>query len=354
MAAGRSNHPVPAAKTSCGAFAESAEYVKDPIDRAKSLNSLIDLTATLHRESLGVLFTVINWASYFRRLGYSDLSVLGDFVIVNNPAYFTTMNNLLEQENVTQTWKRYLRYNLLSSTAPYLGKKYQSAYSDFFGKTLAGQVQPAERWTDVYSFVEAHIQDAIARSFAERAFSAEDKATATEAKVAYPYTWETYSEIKGVSSKKLTPRTAESLSLPLHTKASWKSARNPTLPAGTCHLPLLMRTMTPNVNGIVISAAMMTPPNYFPASYGRKEDLLGFNYGSMAAGTVGHEFTHGFDNDGRLYDGYGQLDDWWTAQDAANFNERADGLVNQFSSYEILGMHIDGSATTIGENIVDL
>ncbi|KAI8821770.1 uncharacterized protein EV422DRAFT_505867 [Fimicolochytrium jonesii] len=352
---------------------------RDDVEQTYNVLTVANLTATAPN---------VDWKTYFRTLGFSSTKQVGEFVIVNNPAYFTTVSDLLAQKNTTEVFKQYIRFNFLSANAPFLPKKFATAQFEFFGKTLGGQEQQGERWKEVKSFVEANLPDTIARPFVEAAFSAQDKATAEEivetvraafkdhistrdwlsaetkqkafeklgmvnAKIAYPETWNTYAEVKGVSATKPYAANRRIILAARTKKAISEVGKKPDTNRWDMSPTEVNAYYDPLVNCIVVTAAMMTPPNYYPSAYGRKEDLLGFNYGSMAAGTVGHEFTHGFDNDGRLYDGTGQLDDWWTPADAAAFANRTEGLISQFNGYEVLGLHIDGSAT-VGENIADL
>ncbi|KAJ3005275.1 hypothetical protein HKX48_000770 [Thoreauomyces humboldtii] len=355
-----------------------------------TLDQRDDISLTYNQVSISNLTTLapgFNWPCYFRELGYKDLSVLGKFVIVNNPSYFTAFSKLIAQKTQLETFKAYYKFNLISSSAPFLSSKFATANFDFVSKTLNGAETPSPHWEDVFSFIENNIPDTVAQPYAAKKFSPEDKATvlgmiesirtafgqhiqdrdwlsaATKEKaqaklklvnfhIGYPDKWDQYADMKAVSDAKPFATNRRIILAAQNRRNLVTVGQKPN--SGQWDMPptQVNAYYSAEVNSLYIAMGLLSPPNYYPASYGGIE-LMGFNFGSMAAGTGGHELSHGFDDNGRMYDGYGSLDNWWTDADAANFQTHAQKLIDQFSSYKVLGLSISGSAT-LGENIADL
>jgi putative endopeptidase len=310
----------------------------------------------------------------------ADMSLNPDFVIVGQPEFFTTLNQLLKDTPVP-ILKDYLRVQLVSDYARYLDKTWVDEDFSFNGKVLAGQKEQRPRWkrvldsqgramgmvqgkmfvreyfspqakqryTDLVEAIRAAYRDRIDRldwmSEATKA-KAREKLARIKSKVGYPDQWKDYSALV-VCTNSYCENMMNAARWHFHDRIS-KFGK----PVDRKEWQMTPQTYNayyePANNEIVLPAAIFTVPGM------RDEELDdGFVYGYAAAGTIGHEITHGFDDEGRQFDPSGNLKDWWTAEDAARFQKRADVLAEQFSAYEPLpGLHINGRAD-LGENLAD-
>jgi putative endopeptidase len=286
----------------------------------------------------------------------------------------------LYAETPIETLKAWEAFHIASSSAPYLSKPFADARFEFFGRTLTGQELQRPRWKRGVSAVNGALGDAVGELYVARYFPPESKAkmealianlktalghrienlewmspaTKKEAlrklanydvQVGYPKKWRDYSGLE-IRADDLYGNVERSEAF------EWAYQRD------RLHKPVdkdewLMTPQTvnaynnPDFNEVVFPAAILQPPFFNP-----KADPA-VNYGAIGA-VIGHEMTHGFDDQGRKYDANGRLSDWWTADDAKNFDARADRLG---ASYEKIGIlpdaHINGKLT-MGENIADL
>jgi len=308
------------------------------------------------------------------------MSLHPDFVIVGQPEFFTALNRLLGKTPVP-VLKDYLRIQLVSGDAPYLGKSWVDEDFSFSGRVLSGQKEQRPRWKRVLDaqgsamgmvlgkiFVQEYfppkakqrytdLVEAVRTAYRERIdrldwMSDATKARAKEklakitAKVGYPDQWKDYSALV-VSTNSYCEN--------MMNAARWKF--NDMISKYGKPVDRKEWIMTPQTydayyrpenNEIVLPAAIFTVPGM------RDEDLDdAVVYGYAAASTIGHEITHGFDDEGRQFDPAGNLKDWWTAEDASRFQKRAEVMVAQFNAYEPLpGLHINGRAC-LGENLAD-
>jgi len=318
---------------------------------------------------------LIAWPEYL-----GTLSLHPEFVVVGQPEYFTALNRLLKQTPVP-VLKDYLRVQLLSAYAEYLGHAWDDEDFSFAGKVLGGQQQERPRWKRVLDSQEHAMGMILGRMFVQDYFPARTKqrytglvtailtayreridrldwmseATKTrareklaklKAKVGYPDHWKDYSTmVVGRNSYGENMKNA----------ARWHFNDMITKfgqPVDRTEWDMSPQTYNAYYddanNEIVLPAAIFTIP-------GQRDDELddALVYGYAAASTIGHEITHGFDDEGRRFDAAGNLNDWWTAKDAARFKKRAAVLVAQFQAYEPLpGLHINGQAC-LGENLAD-
>ena len=303
-----------------------------------------------------------------------------EFVIVGQPEFFTALNRLLKRTPVP-VLKDYLRLHLVSAYAEYLGKTWDDEEFSFEGKVMSGQQEERPRWKRVLDsqehamgmvlgkiFVQDYFPErtkqrytnlvsAILSTYRERINRldwmseatkerAREKLSKVKAKVGYPEHWKDYSTlVVGTNSYCENMMNA----------ARWHF--NDMISKFGKPVDRTEWDMTPQTynayydpanNEIVLPAAIFTVP-------GMRDDQLddALVYGYAAASTIGHEITHGFDDEGRKFDAAGNLQDWWTAKDAARFNQRTALLVAQFNGYEPLpDLHINGQAS-LGENLAD-
>jgi len=317
----------------------------------------------------------IDWGA--RLAGYG---LRPSYVIVGQPQYLAAVDTLLRQTPVP-VLQDYLRLRLVSHYASYLSRAFDSEHFHFYNQVMYGQAEPRPRWKRVLDtegdamgrvlgriFVKEYfpeaakkryegLVEAIRASYRDRInhldwmsdstkAKAEQKLAAITPKVGYPDKWKDYSALMiGRESYAANMMSAE----------RW--AFNDMISRFGKPVDRTEWDMTPQTynayysasnNEIVLPAAIFAIP-------GVKDEQVddAVAYGYAAAGTIGHEITHGFDDEGRQFDAAGNLKDWWTADDAAKFAARAEVLRKQFDAYEPLpGMHINGKAG-LGENIAD-
>jgi len=301
-------------------------------------------------------------------------------VIVGQPEYLSAVNALVASTPVP-VLRDYLALRLVSDYAPYLSKAYVDEAFAFEGKVLNGQKEIRPRWKRVLDaqgeamgmvvgrmFVQAYFPEqakkryvalvhAMQAAYAARIdrldwmspatkAMAQKKLAAMTAKVGYPDKWKDYSAL--VIGR-------ESYAQNMMNAARWRfddMLKKFGKPVDRTEWDMTPQTYNayynPSNNEIVLPAAQFAVP-------GLADSMLddGLVYGYAAASTIGHEMTHGFDDEGRQFDAQGNLKDWWTPSDAAKFQARAKVIVQQFDAYEPLpGMHINGQAS-LGENLAD-
>ena len=304
-----------------------------------------------------------------------------DSVIVGQPEFLQELNALVTSENI-QTLKDYLSFHLVNDFAPYLSKAFVDANFDFFGRTLRGAQAMRPRWKRVLDVEENAIGEALGQLFAKEYFNekamkryedmvenvriaykkriekldwmtdstkqkAISKLSKITKKVGYPDKWKDFSSLKiekdGYAANMM------------RTHEWWNAYSLNKLgkPVDRTEWDMTPQTYNayynPSNNEIVLPAGIFTVPGY------RDEELDdALVYGYAAASTIGHEITHGFDDEGRQYDENGNLKNWWTKTDEEQFKKRADVLVKQFDQYiPVDTIHINGRAT-LGENLADL
>ena len=351
------------------ALAKASRKLEDLRDPEKNYNKMTPGTLT------GKHTPLIEWD---QRL--AAMTLHPDSVIVGQPEFFTALNRLLAKTPVP-VLKDYLRLQLVSGYAPYLNKDWVDENFAFKGRVLAGQKEQRPRWKRVLDaqgeamgmvlgklFVQqyfppaakaryAGLVEAIRTAYGERIdrldwMSDATKAKAREklakitAKVGYPDQWKDYSALV-ISTNSYAENMLNASRWQFHDMIS-KFGK----PVDRKEWQMTPQTYNayyePANNEIVLPAAIFSVPGRQDAEL---DDAL--VYGYAAASTIGHEITHGFDDEGRQFDAAGNLKDWWTAEDAARFQKRADVMVAQFNAYEPLpSLHINGRAS-LGENLAD-
>ncbi|HEX6037959.1 M13 family metallopeptidase [Longimicrobium sp.] len=315
------------------------------------------------------------WATYLSNAGLNGV----DSVIVRQPEYLNAVDALLAATPV-ETVKTYLTSRLLDGAAAYLGRDFRDARFAFRSRILSGQEQERPRWQLGVGAVEGALGEAVGELYVARTFSPESKArmqqlvanllvayrqaidelewmspaTKAEAqaklasftvKIGYPDEWKDYS---GLEIR------ADDLLGNMRRSTAWEYADmigRLGKPVDRTEWGMTPQTVNayynPVNNEIVFPAAILQPP-FFDLS---ADDAV--NYGAIGS-VIGHEISHGFDDQGRKSDGQGNLRDWWTAQDATAFEQRATMLANQYSAFEpIPGARVNGRLT-LGENIGDV
>jgi endothelin-converting enzyme/putative endopeptidase len=324
---------------------------------------------------LKALTPEFDWDVYLQTAGLSRLNTFN----VTEPEFFKELDRQWRSLGLADI-KTYLRWHVAHATAPFLSSAFVNEDFDFFGRTLYGAPELRPRWKRCVTLVDAQLGEALGREFVSRAFSpglkrkalhmtkqieqameddliglewmsaatrqkALEKLHAIVNKIGYPDKWRDYGPVEvrrddfvgNVARANLfeSRRRLAKIGKPLD-RGEW-SMTPPTVNA----------YYNPQMNDINFAAGVLQPPLYDP----KMDDAP--NYGNTG-GTIGHELTHGFDDEGRQFDAQGNLKDWWTEKDAREFNDRAQCIVDQYAQYTIVDDIKINSKLTEGEDIADL
>jgi putative endopeptidase len=325
---------------------------------------------------LAAIAPSVNWALYAKATGYNKV----DSVIIGQPEFYTALSNEIKNTPIA-TWKNYLKVKLISSFASYLDTKTFDERFEY-AKSLSGVTEPQVRWKRVLNAEEAAMGEALGQLFVKEYFSEAAKKRYTDIveniRAAYKERIKNLTWMSDSTKQKAYEKLAK-ISKKVGYPDKWKDFSNMKIDNGPWVLNMIRanewwsnyevnklgkpvdRTeweMTPQTynayynpsnNEIVLPAGIFSVPGY------KDEDLDdALVYGYAAASTIGHEITHGFDDQGRQYDATGNLKDWWSKKDGEEFSARAKMIIKQFNEFTPVDtMHVNGEATQ-GENIADL
>ena len=326
-------------------------------------------------EQLVALSPSFQWKTYLTKVGLPSLEALN----VETPEFFKTLTIELRDEPLA-SWKAYLRWHLINANAPFLSSEFVNADFDFYGKTLQGAQELEPRWKRCVGYTDNDLGEALGQAYVERTFSPDAKRRAQ--KMVMEIEEAMGRDIESLSW--MTPATKEHALEKLHTVANkigypdkWRDytaltiVRNDEM-GNVLHArefefqrqlakigkpvdrgewlmtpPTVNAYYDPQMNDINFPAGVLQPPLFDPNSDAAP------NFGDTGA-TIGHELTHGFDDEGRQFDAHGNLRDWWTPEDAKAFEQRASCISDQYSQYVILDdIKINGKLT-LGEDVADL
>lgn len=337
-----------------------------------------DPNATYNKMTLAQLDALspgFSYAPYFAAVGAPDPGPL----IVGQPKFFAAVGGLLKTVPLAD-WKTYLRWHLISSTAPYLSENFVAENFAFRGTTLSGVTVNQPRWKRVLRETDGELGEGLGQLYVAQAFPPAAKARALllvqnvkaalrtrlqsldwigedtrrqalvkldkmRIKIGYPDHFRDYSKLQVNSPSYVVNvlaanqfdfnRDLAKLGHPVD-RSEWGMTP-----------PTVNAYYSPSGNEIVFPAGILQPPFFDP----KADDAS--NYGGIGA-VIGHEMTHGFDDQGRQFDGNGNLKDWWTAADKKRFQQRADGVAAQFDQFVAVDdAHVNGHLT-LGEDIADL
>ena len=326
-------------------------------------------------------YDAIDWPTYYKTLGIGDF----DTIIVTTPSSLANANSLLKTASLDDI-RYYLAAKYINSAASYLSDDFQNASFEFFGKTMAGQKEMKPRWKRAMSVPNGTLSEAVGEIYVAKYFPEEDKARMLElvknlqtalgqhidaldwmsdetkaraqeklaaftVKIGYPDKWKDYSTLEIDPSKSYWENIVNA--------SAWYTADNiaelgQPVDKAEWHMPpqMVNAYYNPTTNEICFPAAILQPPFFNPAA----DDAV--NYGAIGV-VIGHEMTHGFDDQGRNFDKDGNMNNWWTEADAEAFKAKTDILVKQFDAIEVLpatgdqpAIHANG-ALSLGENIAD-
>ncbi len=316
-----------------------------------------------------------DWVAYYHDLQYPAIAILN----VDSPGFVKEFNRLLASEPI-DTWKTYLRFHVADTASPYLSSQFVQENFEFYRKYLRGATEMQPRWKRCVQWIDYDLSEALGQVYVAKVFSPELKASTLDMvrgiedamgqriraldwmspetkqqaltklagirnKIGYPDKWRDYSSLTIVrddfagnvarAHQFETRRDINKIGKPVD-HGEWDISA-PTVDA----------YYNPQMNDINFPAGVLQPPLYDP-----KMDAAP-NYGNTG-GTIGHELTHGFDDEGSQFDAHGNLKDWWTKEDRVKFDARTQCVDDQYSSYiAVDDVHINGKLT-LGENVADL
>ena len=328
----------------------------------------------MNKQELAKLSPSFRWSQYFTDSGapeFQDLNVAW-------PDFFKAVDSAIGAFSLDE-WKTYLRWHLLHSEAVLLPTPFVEANFDFYGKTLTGAKELRPRWKRCVDFTDNQLGEALGRKFVERTFGAEgkertlkmvdaiEKALAQDIqnltwmtpttkqqaqvklkaitnKIGYPDKWRDYSSVQirrddavgnGIRADQFEfQRQLDKIGKPVD-RLEWGMTP-----------PTVNAYYDPLMNNINFPAGILQPPFYDNGA----DDAV--NFGGIGM-VIGHELTHGFDDEGRQFDAQGNLRDWWTPDDSRAFQERAACVADEYANFSpVSGVHLNGKLT-LGENTAD-
>jgi putative endopeptidase len=337
-----------------------------------------DAVKTYNKVALADLpkqFPGFDWAAWTSELGIAA----APSVVISQPSYVKALAATVAELPVDR-WKPYLKATLLNGFAPYLSKPFVDVEFGFYNTTLRGVPTIEERWKRAVNTINGNLGEMLGKLYIERHFrpeakarmdelvanlreafkdgidglewmspetkkQAQDKLAKFRPKVGYPNKWRDYSRVQILADDLVGNVTRAFIA---ESEYRLGKVGKPIDPEQWDMTPQTVNAYYhPVRNEIVFPAAILQPPFFDLAA----EDAV--NYGAIGA-VIGHEMGHGFDDQGRKYDGNGALRDWWTPQDAEEYTARAKMLIDQYNEFEPLpGLKVNG-ALTLGENIGDL
>jgi len=326
-------------------------------------------------QQLAALSPSFRWNQYFAKVGLGPVQSLN----VATPEFFKIMEAEVKSEDLAN-WKTYLRWHLVHANAPYLSSPFVNANFDFYSKTLRGVEQIQPRWKRCVNYVDNDLGEALGQAYVEKYFSPEAKQSALKMvreiegameqdmkslswmsdatrqraleklhtmvnKIAYPDKWRDYSKLEIIGGDEAGnvvrarnfefQRDLHKIGKPVD-RGEWGMTP-----------PTVNAYYDPQKNDINFPAGVLQPPLFDANSDAAP------NYGNTG-GTIGHELTHGFDDEGRQFDAQGNLRDWWTPEDEKAFLQRTGCISDQYAQYTIVDDIKINSKLTLGEDVADL
>ena len=325
-------------------------------------------------QQLNQLTSLINW-----NISLKEMQLLSvDSVIVSNPSFLKEVNQLLTNKNI-DSWKAYLKWNIIKSAAPYLSSAFVNTEFEF-NSIISGQKAQTPRWQRMSSLIDRTLSDFIGELYVEKYFkpeakqrmlelvknlqtafaeriskldwmSAETKAKALEKlaaitnKIAYPDKWKTYDGL--TIDKNNFFDNIQKISIWQYNFMLSRLGTKVDKTQWGMTPPTVNASYSPSNNDITFPAGILQFPFF---DFGADDAV---NYGGIGA-VIGHEITHGFDDQGRQYAADGNLKDWWTKEDGDKFKTKANEVVEQYNALTVLDtIHVNGRLT-LGENLADL
>jgi len=350
-------------------LATASRKIEDLRDPYKNYNKMAV-------SDLSKMSSNLNWSAYMTTIGVTTK----DSVIVGQPEFFKALNELLKSVPIND-WKAYVKFNFISDMAGVLPDAYGKASFDF-NKLFSGAKERKPSWKRSINMIEGAMGEMLGQLYVKEFFNetakkrytvmvdaikdalkdrigqlswmsdstkqkAYTKLAAIKSKVGYPDKWKDFSSME-IGKESLAKNY-------MNSRLWWHNYEYNKLgkPVDRNEWDMYPQTYNayynPSNNEIVLPAGIFTIPGYRDEEV---DDAVVYGYGG--ASTIGHEITHGFDDEGRQFDEKGNLVSWWTKSDEETFTKRAEVMIKQFDEFEpVKGYHINGKAT-LGENIADL
>jgi putative endopeptidase len=316
-----------------------------------------------------------DWPAYFRALKTPPFEIIN----VAPPAFFKEVEARLKDEPV-ENWKSYLRFHLVNGFSPYLSSAFVQENFDFYLKYLRGAKEMQPRWKRCVQYTDRDLGEALGQAYVRRVFSPELKASTLDMvrriedamarriqqldwmgpetrqqaltklrgisnKIGYPDKWRDYSSVK-IARNDFSGNVQRSIEFERHRNLN-KIGQPVEHGEWGMTPPTVNAYYNAAMNDINFPAGVLQPPLYDA----KIDDAP--NYGDTG-GTIGHELTHGFDDQGAKFDAKGNLRDWWTKDDKQKFEERTKCIADQYAQYVVVDdIHIN-SRLTLGEDVADL
>jgi len=317
----------------------------------------------------------LDWPGYYRELQYPQFEILN----VEAPAFFKQVNTMLSSEHV-ENWKTYFRFHVVDTASPYLSPKFVEENFDFYRQYLRGAKEMQARWKRCVQYTDYSLSEALGQVYVAKVFSPElkqstldmvqrietamgeriraldwmsaetkqqalNKLASIRNKIGYPDKWRDYSSVT------ITPDNFAGNVENAHEFESRRDINKIGRPVDhgewDISAPTVDAYFNPQMNDINFPAGVLQPPLFDS----KIDDAP--NYGDTG-GTIGHELTHGFDDEGSQFDAHGNLKDWWTKEDREKFDVRTKCVEDQYSGYvSVEDVHLNGKLT-LGENVADL
>jgi putative endopeptidase len=363
-----------AAKNAAVVMALETEIAKVSMDRVE----MRDPYKTYNKLSVAGFSELSQGIEWSKMLSLMNVN-WKDSILVSTPGFFTGIGSLIQKQPL-ENWKTYLRWHIIHSAAPYLTSSIVNDNFEFYGKTMRGQKEMTPRWKRVLRMVDGSIGELLGQTYVSRYFKPEAKNRMMELvtnlekayesrinkldwmtpttkvkalgklhafirKIGYPDKWKDYSAIS---------ITADNYFQNIQNCGAWayndmigKLGKTVDKSEWLMTPPTVNAYYNPTMNEIVFPAGILQ----FPFFAAEADDAV--NYGGIGA-VIGHEMTHGFDDQGAQYDLTGKLNNWWLPEDSSKFATKTQSVVKQYNNYKILDTIAVNGELTLGENIADL
>ncbi len=365
--------PEAAAASAAKVMAIETTLAKSSLDKVTRRDPK-NLYHKMSRQQFAALTPSFAWDRYFEAAGAPPIRTLN----VRVPEFFRGLEHLIQSVPLDD-WKSYLRWHLARAWSTSLSSAFVNEHFEFYSKTLAGQKELKPRWKRCVAFTDGGLGEALGKPFVAVTLGLEGKqrtlkmvqaiekaleediasipwmteATKTRAleklraitnKIGYPDTWRDYGGVT-IATDDFIGDTRRCRVLEFR---RWLDKIGKPVDPSEWHMtpPTVNAYYDPQMNNINFPAGILQPPFYG----NRADDAVNFGGVGMV---VGHELTHGFDDSGRQFDARGNLRDWWTPQDAREFEKRAACFVDEYSSFTAVGDVKLNGKLTLGENVAD-
>ena len=332
------------------------------LDHKMTMKELTDLTPNL------------NWKRYFSQIGLEKIDELN----IASPKFISEINNMISEVSIDD-WKIYLQWNLINRAANYLNSEIENEDFAFYGKVLSGQDKMKPRWERVLNSTNRAMGFAVGELYVEKYFPPESKERMLKlvmnlkevlgeriqdldwmeektkekaleklgkfnVKIGYPDKWRDYSKL-AIENDSYVKNYLRANEFEFNRQLN-KIGKPVDKDKWGMYPQTVNAYYHPLLNEIVFPAAILQPPFFYKDA----DDAV--NYGAIGV-VIGHEMTHGYDDSGRKFDSNGNLNDWWTKQDAEKFNKRTQVVVEQFNKFTVLDSFNVSGELTLGENLAD-